>query len=166
MIPCRKRFCLFFSLLLLVSVSACSRVGSYEHEPAIEKSLDEFHARMNEEQYQAIYADADPELRSRISEQDFTKRLAEAKERAGKIEGKASVALSSGMGRKLRKLFSNRENVTHFEITKCDAGSVHERFEWSLVNGTARLRDYELRQVLERGKIYKLGNSNIAIAPK
>jgi hypothetical protein len=160
-----KWFCLFFSLMLLVSVSACSRAGSYEHEPAIEKSLDEFHARMNEGQYQAIYADADPELRSRISEQDFTKRLAEAKERAGKIEGKASVVLSSGIGRRLRKLFSDRENITHFEITKCDAGSVHERFEWSLANGAARLRDYELRQVLERGKIYVFGNSNIAIAP-
>lgn len=152
--------------MLLVFVSACSHAMSYEREAALEKSVDEFHARMNEEQYQAIYAEADPELRSRISEQDFTKRLAEAKERAGKIDGKANVILGSGIGRQLRKLFSDRENVTHFEITKCDAGSVHEKFEWSVANGTARLRDYELRQVLERGKIYAIGNSNIGIAPK
>jgi hypothetical protein len=91
--------------MLLAFVSACAQTASYERETAIEKSLDEFHARMNEEQYQAIYADADPELRNHISEQDFTKRLAEAKERTGKIEGKADVVLKSSVGRKLRQLF-------------------------------------------------------------
>jgi hypothetical protein len=166
MLPRVERFCLFSSLMLLVFVSACSRAVSFERETAIEKSMDEFHARLNEEQYQAIYAEADPELRARISEQDFTKRLAEARARAGKIEGKANVVLRSSVGRQLRRLFSDRENISHFEITKCDAGSVHERFEWSLVDGTAKLRDYELRQILERGKIYGFGNSNIGIAPK
>ena len=160
-----KQFCLFFGLASLVFGCACSHTLSFEREAAIEKSMNEFHARMNEGQYQAIYAEADLELRNRISEQDFTKRLSEARERAGKIEGKANVVLRSSVGRQLRKLFSDRENISHFEITKCDVGSVHERFEWSLENGTARLRDYELRQILERGKIYRIGNGNIAIRP-
>ena len=161
-----KRFCLFSGLVFLVLCCACSSAGSYEHEPAIEKSLDEFHARLNEEQYQTIYAEADPHLRNQIGEEEFTKRLAEARGRTGEIDGKANVILKSGVGRKLRKLFSDRENISHFEITKCEAGSAYERFEWSLADGTARLRDYELRQILERGKFYSFENSNIGIVPK
>lgn len=161
-----KRLSSFSGLLLLLFVSACSHAVSFERETAVEKSMDEFHARLNEEQYQAIYAAADPELRNRIGEQEFTKQLAEARSRAGKIEGKANVVLKSSIGRKLRKLFSDRENISHFEITKCESGSAYKRFEWSLADGTARLRDYELRQILERGKIYRFGNSNIGIAPE
>jgi len=160
-----KRFSVFFCLMLLVCGSACSQTISYERETAIEKSMDKFHEQLNEEQYQAIYAAADPELRNRISEQDFAKQLAEARTRAGRIEGKASVVLKSNVGRYIHRLFSDREIVSHFGMTKCEVGSVQERFQWAVVDGTARLHDYEFRQILERGKIYVIGNSNIAIAP-
>jgi len=159
-----KRFCLLIGLALLVSCNACSRVP-FERETAIEKSVDKFHAQMNEEQYQAIYAEADPELRNRISEQDFTKRLADTRARAGRIEGKANVVRESSFRRQLRKLFSGREIVSHVEITRCDVGSVREQFQWSVVDETATLHDYEFRQILERGKIYRIGNGNIAISP-
>jgi hypothetical protein len=63
-------------------------------------------------------------------------------------------------------MFTGRQVVSHVEITRCAAGSALERFQWSVVGGEAKLQDYELRQILERGKIYVFGNSNIGIAPK
>jgi broad specificity phosphatase PhoE len=160
-----KQFGLFFSLALLVFGSGCSYAEHRALETTVEKSVEKFHTQLNEEQYQAIYAEADAELRNRISEQDFTKRLAEARARAGRTEGKANVLLVSSVGRQLRKLLSGRMTVSHVENTKCEAGAVLERFQWSVADGTARLQDYEFRQILERGKIYKLGNSNFAIGP-
>jgi hypothetical protein len=152
-----RRLTLSLGLLLCVCSSACT---SYDEErksaDSIEQSIEKFHEQFSVEQYHEIYAQADETLRRRLSEQEFIKKLSEAHARTGKVWGKASVPTDMSLGTQLRQLFTKSETITTGQLSSCDVGTAVEKFQWSIEDGKPRLLDYELRQILERGKVYAI----------
>lgn len=153
-----KSALLSLTLLLLVLCTSCS---SYEEirkkQTAVEQSISEFHARLNNEQYQDIYAHADDELHNRISETDFTARLRQVHERLGETSDKPFVLIDDGIWRSLHKLLWNKETVMTTQFTHSASGTGVERFQWEVKGNEAKLADYNLSQVLEPGKVYGIG---------
>ena len=149
------------AIFVLTAAAIFSACSSYEEErqleTRIEASVEKFHAQLNEGRFSEIYSQADESLRGRESEEVFARRLAEVRGKTGALSGKAIVIIDKGFRRHIRNLFSRRETISHTERTACEAGHALERFDWMIEDGQVRLAGYELRQILERGKVYGIG---------
>jgi len=100
--------------LVLVGSASCSYEAKRSTETAVEQSVDKFHDQINQQQYHDIYAESDAELRSRITEVEFTRQLLSAHEQMGTITSKARVHIDGGVGRALRRdsVAGGRELIT------------------------------------------------------
>jgi hypothetical protein len=153
-----RRFALIVYCLLAVFSASCTPYEEIEKtESLIEQKIENFHEQMSAEKYHEIYLQADDALHRRISEGDFIKQLTEAHARTGRVSGKPIVIVDQGLKSELHNLFSNTQLVTTFQTASCDTGAAFERFQWSVEKSNAKLVDYELRQILERGKVYGIG---------
>ena len=86
----RSRLALI-GVLILAGCSSCSYEAKRKTESAVEQAAEKFHEKLNEEQYQTIYYEADAELRNRVTEADFTDQLRSAHEQLGRVSGKVYV---------------------------------------------------------------------------
>jgi hypothetical protein len=146
----RIRF-LILLMLVLVGSASCSYEAKRKSETAVEQSVDKFHDRLNQQQYREIYAESDPELRSRATEIELTAQLVNAHEQMGTITSKASVHIDDGIVRAIRRAFSGgRERVTHGHFASSDEVLANERFVWLVENDLPRLVSYELGKVCRK----------------
>ena len=143
----------FLLLLMLVVVGAasCSHEAKRKTETAVEQSVDQFHDQLNQQQYHEIYAESDAELRSRITEAEFTGQLLNAHEQMGTITSKASVHIDDSVGRAFRRAFSGGwERVSHGGFVSSEEVMAHERFIWAVENDSPRLVSYELGKICRK----------------
>ncbi len=153
-----RRLVLIFCFTLTICSVACEPYEEVQKkETSVEQSIEKFHEQMSAEQYHEIYAQADDALHQRISEDEFVKQLAEARHRTGRISGKAYVFIDQSISSELRRHFSNKQIIIDTQAASCDAGRAVERFQWSIEGVNTKLVSYELRQILERGKVYGIG---------
>ena len=137
---------LIFLMLVLVGSAACSYEEKVKTESAVEQSVDRFHDQLNQQQYHGIYEESHTELRSRVTEIEFTAQLVNAHEQLGTITGKASVIIDDGFWRAFKRVFSGgRERVIHGNFASSDEVLAHERFVWAVENDAPRLISYELQ---------------------
>jgi hypothetical protein len=136
-------------MLALVG-SACSYEETRKTEIAVEQSVDKFHDQLNREQYHEIYEQSDAELRSRMTEAEFTGQLLNAHEQMGTITNKASVLIDDSFGRAFRRAFSGVERISHGELASSDVAFANERFVWAVENDLPRLVSYEFTPICKK----------------
>jgi hypothetical protein len=138
-------------MLVLVGSASCSYESKVKTESAVEQSIDRFHDQLNQQQYHEIYAESDPELRSRITETEFTARLLNAHNQLGTVTSKASVMIDDSFWRGLKRAFSGgRERVTHWNFATGDEILANENFVWAVENDLPRLVTYEFVSVCRK----------------
>ncbi len=145
-------FRLFILLtLVLVGSTSCSYEATIKTENAVEQSIEKFHDQLNQQKYQDIYAESDPELRSRITEVELTAQLLNAHEQMGEVTGKAYVIIDDGVGRALRRALSGgRETVKYVNFKNGKEIVGDERFSWAVENDLPRLVSYEWTKICKR----------------
>jgi hypothetical protein len=140
-----------FIALILVGCSSCSYEAKRKTETAVERAVESFHQELNEEQYQRIYAEADGDLRSKVSEAEFTAQLQSAHEQLGRVSGKAFVFIDEGVWRGLRKaLGRKREIVSHGNSPASDLIVGNEQFVWAVENDEPKLVSYRFQRVCSK----------------
>lgn len=136
----------FWILILLMLVLVGSVSCAYKRLDDVEQSVDKFHDQLNQQQYHDIYAESDPELRSRITEAEFTSQLIHAREQVGTVTSRANVFSRDTFWRNLRRRFNGgREQVTHRNMAEGDEIFANEVFIWAVGAGQPKLVSYELR---------------------
>ena len=137
--------------LILVGCSSCSYEAKRKTEIAVEHAVEKFHEQLNDEQYQRIYAEADSELQSSVTEADFTAQLRTAHEQFGRASGKAYVFIDDSVWRGLRKaLGTKREIVSHGNTPASDLIIGNEQFVWAVENDAPKLVSYKFRRVCSK----------------
>lgn len=122
-------------VVCVLSLAACD--NPTRHKAQAENALNELHAKINDAQYHAIYAAADPGLRQAVSEPEVASLLQSIRERLG--PSKSSI---------LRKYMSI-VNVNGFTIfvsydTTFNKGNGTERVIWRSHGDTLLLLDYQI----------------------
>jgi hypothetical protein len=146
----RFRFLILLTLVLVISTS-CSYEATRKTETAVEQSVEKFHRQLNEQQYHDIYAESDVELRSRITEVEFTAQLLNTHEQMGTISGKAFVHIDDSVGRALKRTFSGGwEKVRHRGLASSDSAFANEMFVWSVENDLPKLVSYESKLICNK----------------
>src|SRR4030095_7426517 len=140
MLTITKRRTAQLGLLLLIGCASSSYERGYFTETLVEQSINEFHERLDNERYHDIYANADADLRSRVSEAEFTSRLANAHQQSGDRHGKALVFVKDSLSRFLRQGFRpRRELISHTELASSQIAIGREKFVWAGENHQAKL---------------------------
>lgn len=80
-----------FALLVLIGCSSGCFEDNRRAEKFLAQSITQFHEQLNDEHYHDIYLQADAELRSRLSEADFTVQLSAAHGQLGKTTNEPLV---------------------------------------------------------------------------
>ncbi len=138
-------------VLILVGCSACSYEAKRKTETAVEQAVEKFHAELNEEQYQRIYAEADVDLRRSATEAEFTAQLRSAHEQLGRASGKAFVFIDDSVWRGLRNAFgTKREIVSHGNVPASDLIIGNEQFVWAVENDQPKLVSYKFQRVCSK----------------
>jgi len=146
----RSRLLLFVVLILIVSTS-CSYEAKRKTESAVEQAAEKFHEKLNEEQYQTIYYEADAELRNRVTEADFTDQLRSAHEQLGRVSGKVYVIIDDSVWRALRNAFgTKRETVAHRNFPASDTIMGDEQFVWAVENDAPKLVSYKFQRICSK----------------
>jgi hypothetical protein len=153
------RFRVFTFLRLALAGSACSYEAKRKTETAVEQSVDKFHDQLNQQQYHHIYEQSDAELRSRMTEAEFTGQLLNAHEQMGAITSKASVHIEDSVGRAFRRALSGGwEKVNHGGFVFSDVVVARERFIWAVENDSPRLVSFELGKICRKPCQIVFGN--------
>jgi hypothetical protein len=140
-----------FVVLILIGGSSCSYEAKHKTETAVEHAVEKFHEELNEEQYQTIYYGADDELRSRVTEAEFTAQLRSVHEQLGRASGKAYVFIDDSVWRGLRKAFgTKREIVAHGNTPASDMIIGNEQFVWAVENDAPKLVSYKFKRVCSK----------------
>lgn len=140
-----------FIVLVLVGSSCHSFEATQRTEAAVEQAVNKFHEQLNQEQYQAIYAGSDDDLKNAATESDFTAQLRDAHEQMGTTSGEAIVIIDrrgwkglwAGFGRK-------RELVSHWVSPANDSIIANENFVWAVENDQPKLVSYRFRKVCNK----------------
>ena len=143
---------IFVVLLILVGCCSCqSYEAKRKTEMAVEKAVEHFHEQLNEEQYQQIYDEADAELRSKVTETDFTAQLRSAHDQLGRSSSKAYVLIDETIWRGLGKAFgAKQELVSHGHFPGSELIVANERFAWAVENDQPKLVSYEFQKVCSK----------------
>src|SRR5258705_3344060 len=137
--------------MVLTGCSSCSYEANRKTETVVEQAAEKFHAELNEEQYQTIYYEADDELRSKITEAEFTAQLRSAHEQLGRVSGKVYVFIDDSVWRGLQKAFSTkREIVAHGNSPAGETIIGNEQFVWAVENDEPRLVSYKFQRVCSK----------------
>jgi hypothetical protein len=140
-----------FVVLIVVGSSSCSYEAKRKTEMAVEQAVEEFHQELNEEQYQRIYSEGDADLRSSVTEAEFTEQLRSAHEQLGRASGKAFVFIEDSVWRGLRKAVgTKREIVAHGNSPYSDLIIGNERFVWAVENDRPKLVSYKFQKVCNK----------------
>lgn len=125
---------LILSVTLCVLLSAC---GSARADLEVAKqAVEQFHLKLDSEQYAGIYAASHEGMRSTISETDFTTYLEKVHEKLGTV--KSSSMLRAGVAWHS----SQRATITLIYETTFTSGNAKEQFIWQIDNNRAFLYRY------------------------
>ena len=137
--------------LLLFGCSSCSYETKRKTEVAVEQAVERFDEALNQEQYQKIYAEADVDLRTRVSEAEFVSQLKYAHEQLGPTSGKAYVFIDDSVWRALRRaLGTKREIVSHRNGPASTLIIANERFSWAVEDDQPKLVSYHFQSVCRK----------------
>jgi hypothetical protein len=118
----------------LISTSSCS---ISKDKTIAEHAVDQFHSRLNKEQYREIYLDADEKFREGGSETDLLATLRTVRERLSNTQG------SNQVGYKVSLSQGGKEIILNYK-TDFGNGAANEEFVWWVRNGQARLVRYHI----------------------
>jgi len=117
----------------------------------VEEAVERFHEELNQEQYQKIYAEADADLRNRVTEAEFISQVKDAHEQLGPASGKAYVFIDDSVWRAVRKAFgSKREIVSHRGWPASDLIIANETFAWAVEDDQPKLVSYHFESVCRK----------------
>jgi len=134
------------ALLVLIGCSSGCFEDNRRTERVLAQAIARFHEQLNDEHYHDIYSQADAELRSRLSEADFTVQLSSAHGQLGKATNKPFVFIKDSLWRSLRRAFGPvRELIPDGELVASDTVVGDERFVWAVENDQAKLVSYDFR---------------------
>lgn len=134
------------ALLVLVGCSSCSYEAKRKTETSVEQAVVKFHEQLNNEQYQTMYAEADADLRNKVTESEFIAHLKDAHEQLGTSSAKAYVFIDDSIWRAFRKTFvTNREIVSHVNVPASELIIANERFTWAVENDQPKLVSYHFQ---------------------
>ena len=140
-----------FVVLILVGCSSCAYDAKRKTETTVEQAVERFHEKLNEEQYQRIYAEADVDLRNSVREDEFIAQLRYAHEQLGRASGKAFVFIDDSVWRGLRKAFGGkREIVSHRTYPASDLIIANEQFVWAVENDQPKLVSYKFQRLCSK----------------
>ena len=140
-----------FVVLGLIGCASCSYEAKHKTETAVGQAAEKFHERLNEEQYQTIYYEADVELRNRVTEAEFTAQLQSAHEQLGRVSGKVYVFIEDSVWRGLQKAFgAKREIVAHRNFPASDMILGDEQFVWAVENDAPKLVSYKFQRICSK----------------
>ena len=132
-------------VLVLAGCASCSYEPGGKTESAVNQSVDKFHARLNQQSYQEIYIESDPELRARITEAQFTAQLFEAHRQLGTVTNKARVMFDDSWWAGIKRAFrGSGKRFGHGNIAESDELFVNEVFVWALSDDEPRLVSFQL----------------------
>jgi hypothetical protein len=132
-----KRTIGFLVIALVIFVCGASFLHntvrpSPEIKSLMDAKIDDFHQKLIQNKFAEIYAESDPELKDKYSEQEFIDYLKKAKEKFGNDLPKANVnsqeSLINTIGRKLGKKVFQQELVIVSEKPNYKS----EMFRWVL----------------------------------
>lgn len=109
-----------FCLGLLLSGLACGIAGSLQ---SVDAAIDEFHARLSNEEYGTIYAEADDAFRKTGSEQDMVEFFQVVHTKLGEVKKTVRVSFNVNFG-PLGKA------ITVVHSTRFEHGTARETFVW------------------------------------
>jgi hypothetical protein len=122
-------------LLVLSVLSAC---GSGKNMEIATKGVDEFHAQLNSEEYQSIYAVADENLQKTTTEGDFVALLQAVHKKLGNVQksqrSNFQIGVSTGQGMVVTLVYQ----------TTFDQGSGTEQFNWHMRDNQPMLLGYHI----------------------
>lgn len=125
-LACSKRFYFLF-LALLVSCSVSVRpIYIDEEKKTAERAVEQFHERMNAEDYETIYDDANPQFRASITKDAAIAAMKQTHERVGKIIGVTQHWINYVMGDPIP--------VRAVYNIKCEKGEFSEWFTFVISN--------------------------------
>src|SRR5258705_2027235 len=139
------------AVMVLIGCSACSYETNRKTETAVERAAEKFHTELNEERYQTIYYEADEELRSKVTEAEFTAQLRSAHEQLGRVSGKVYVIIDDSVWRALQEALSTkREIVAHGNSPAGETIIGNEQFVWAVENDAPKLVSYKFRRLCSK----------------
>ncbi len=140
-----------FIVLVLVGCSCRSYEAKRKTETAVEEAVNKFHEQLNQEQYQAIYAESDAVLKNNSTESEFTAQLRDAHEQLGTTSGKAIVIIDDRGWRGFWAAFGpKRELVSNWDSPANDLIIANENFVWAVENEQPKLVSYQFRTVCRK----------------
>ena len=138
-------------LFFLLSLTGCIFDENKRIEKLLEKSLVEFHQKLNEERYKEIYEQADEKLKSQISEEAFVAKLSGVRAQFYPLPDKAYVFVDDEIVDGLKRTFGfRREKFLTFQLMGNEKEVTTERFEWSVKEDKAKLVLYNIDPVCKK----------------
>lgn len=137
-------------VLVLTSCSCRSFEAKQKTEATVERAVDKFHEKLNQEQYQSIYVESDGNLRMSVSEEEFIEQLRQAHEQLGITSGKAIVIIDDRGWKGIQNAFTKREIVRHWHMPANDSIIASENFVWAVENHQPKLVSYQFRTVCKK----------------
>jgi hypothetical protein len=138
---------LLFSLILV----ECVFDENNRIENLLEKTVVEFHQKMNEERFYEIYEQADEKFKSEISQESFVAQLRQIQTQFYPLPDKAYVLINDELidGAK-RTLAFKREIFSTFSFISNENEATTERFEWLVKDNQAKLISYKIDQICKK----------------
>ena len=118
--------------LLLASCSAPAEIGSAS------AAGKKFHDRFNQQDYAAIYADADPKFRAAVKPDDLNKLLARVHDKLGNVTDSTRIGFHINYN-------TGGSTITLSYSTKFKLGDGHEDFVWLKSGDGLHLLHYNVK---------------------
>jgi hypothetical protein len=125
--------------IAVIWIVVCGAACSGDKKELAQKAIEQFHHKLNAEQYPQIYADADADLRKGISEPDFVAILASVHAKLGTVRRSTNRNYMAGF-------FTDRGVLINvLQETTFSEGIAEEQFVWRLRSGSSVLVSYHIR---------------------
>ncbi|MCY7348899.1 MAG: hypothetical protein LH614_22135 [Pyrinomonadaceae bacterium] len=139
------------SLLLSFSLTGCVFDENKRIEQSLEKSVIEFHRKLNDERFKEVYEQADEKLKSQIPEDIFVAQLRQIRTQFYPLPDKAYVFVDDEIVDGLKRTIGfKRENFSTFQLIGNEKEVTTEMFEWTVKGNEAKLLSYKIDPVCKK----------------
>lgn len=142
-------------LILISIISICFFGCAFEENREVEnkltKSVNNFHALFNQEQFDQIYSEAGDELKNKFTEQQFVSYLEAFKENnAEKLKDISQVWLKDDLTDAAKRIVVKKTKFSNVELISTEKAMFREKFEWNLSSGEPKLVAYEMEKICDK----------------
>lgn len=142
---------LILVLILAINFCGCAFIENDEVEAKLTKSVDNFHALFNQENFNQIYSEADDELKNKFDEQQFVSYLEVIKANdVEKLKEDVRVFLNDDLKDAAKRIVFKKTKFSNIELVFTEKAMFREKFEWNLKSGEPKLSAYVVEKICDK----------------